>query len=80
MRGFSCMTPQEIFDYKLGWKSYSFSVPFHSDWEMEYSDYCKENFNKWQWDMYKWTNVYEHTMLFEMIKDADKFKEFIDKR
>jgi hypothetical protein len=31
------MTPQEIFDYKLGWKSYSFSVPFHSDWEMEYS-------------------------------------------
>ena len=73
------MTPQEIFDYKLGWKSYSFSVPFHSDWKMEYSDYCKENFNKWQWDIITWTNVYEHTMLFEKIKDADKFKEFIDK-
>ena len=42
------MTPQEIFDYKLGWKSYGFSVPFHSDWEMEYVDFCKENFNKWQ--------------------------------
>ena len=72
MRGFPCMSPQEIFDYKLGWKSYSFSIPFHSDWEMEYRDYCKDNF--------KWTNVYEHTMLFEMIKDADKFKEFISKR
>ncbi len=47
MRGFPCMSPQEIFDYKLGWKSYSFPVPFHSDWEMEYIDFCKENFNKW---------------------------------
>jgi len=74
------MTPQEIFDYKLGWKSYSFAVPFHSDWEMEYSDFCKDNYNKWQWDVLKWTSVYQHTMLFEKIKDADKFKEFIDKR
>ena len=47
---------------------------------MEYVDYCKANFEKWQWDEIKWTNVYEHTMLFEKIKDADKFKEFIDKR
>jgi hypothetical protein len=46
---------------------------------MEYTDFCKKNFNKWQWDIYRWTNVYEHTMQFEKIKDADKFKEFIDK-
>ena len=45
------MTPQEIFDYKLGWKSYSFPVPFHSDWEMEYVDYCKANFKKWEWKL-----------------------------
>ena len=80
MRGFPCMSPQEIFDYKFKWKSNSFAVSYHSDWEMEYVDYCKANFEKWQWDHLKWTNVYEHTMLFEKIKDADKFKEFIDNR
>ena len=73
------MTPQEIFDYKLGWKSYGFSVPFHSDWEMEYSDFCKENFNKWQFDIITWTNVYEHSMIFEKVKDAEKFKLYIEK-
>ncbi len=80
MRGFPCMTPQEIFDYKFKWKSNSFPVPFHSDWEMEYVDFCKANFERWRWHEMKWTNVYEHTMLFERIKDAGKFKEFIDKR
>ena len=71
------MTPQEIFDYKLGWKSNSFSVPFHSDRYMEYYDWCKEKFNKWEFDVIKWSNVYEHTMVFEKKDHAKIFEKYI---
>ena len=65
------MTPQEIFDYKLKWKSNSHIVKFHSDHKMDYYDWCKENFNKWQFDIITWTNVYEHSMIFEKVEDAE---------
>ena len=71
------MTPQEIFDYKFKWKSNAFNVPFHSDWEMKYVDWCKSKFNKWEWDLLRWSDVYEHIMIFEKKDHADKFKEFI---
>ena len=74
------MKPQDIFDYKLKWRSNNpIEVPFHSDYMMNYYDWCKENFNKWQYDIITWTGVYEHTMIFESAKDAEKFKLYIEK-
>lgn len=77
MRGLPCMTPQEIFDYKFGWKSNAFLVSFHSDHHLKYVDWCNKNFNKWEWDIIKWTDVYEHTMMFEKQMHAKQFEEFI---
>jgi hypothetical protein len=71
------MTPQEIFDYKFKWKSNAFGVPFHSDWETKYTDWCKSEFEKWEWDLIRWSNVYEHIMIFEKKDYADRFKAFI---
>ena len=68
------MSPIEIFEYKQKWKP-GYIVRLHSDLESAGKDWCKVQLHKQQWDMTKWTNVYEHTFHFEYKQDAKLFKE-----
>ena len=69
------MTPQQIYDYKLGWKIAQnfYRVKIHSDLYHEAMDWCKQNLSKERWDLNVWTDVYEHTFLFEYKHNADEF-------
>lgn len=66
------MTPQEIFDYKNRWKP-GHTVRLHSDLEDRGKEWCKRALEKHQWDMVKWTDVYEHTFCFEDIIAGQNF-------
>jgi len=66
------MTPQEIFDYKQKWKP-GYSVRLHSDVEDRGKDWCKK-LEKHQWEMTKWTDVYEHTFHFEDMVVGQNFE------
>ena len=68
------MTPQEIFEYRMRWKS-SFYVVIHSDMEYNAKIWCRSNLKPHLWKMRKWTGIYEHTMLFEDNDDAQQFKD-----
>ena len=68
-------TPQEVHDYKLGWMMRNhYSVRLHSDLDVRGKTWCRRNLERWQWKMNAWTDVYEHTFLFENKSDADAFR------
>lgn len=75
------MTPQEIFEYKVSWKSNSFLFKVHSDLEAQCKDWCRKNLNRWEWDVVTHSDVYAHTFYFEHGSDAkdfgEKFKDWI---
>lgn len=66
-------TPQEIFEYKNNWKQNAFAVRLHSDLDVRGKDWCRKNLERYQWSMTTWTNVYEHTFLFEKEEHAIEF-------
>ena len=68
-------TPQQIFEYKRDWKSKASIVKIHSDLDVAGKDWCRTWLNRWQWSFEKFTDVYEHTFLFEYEYDAKEFKE-----
>ena len=72
------MTPQEIFEYKMHWMP-GHQVKIHSDLDWTATDWCKKNLKQWEWKVYNWTDVYEHTFAFEKEEDAVRFTtEVID--
>lgn len=71
------MSPLEIFEYKQKWVPSGFQVPFHSDKFSNAVDWVKENLSKEKYYIIKYTDVYEHSFLFESRYDANEFKEFI---
>ena len=64
------MTPIEIFEYKQNWKKDGYAVPFHSDWDLYVREWLKD-LPKTAWIWQEYTDVYEHTCLFEMKNDAE---------
>jgi hypothetical protein len=77
------MTPLEISEYKLGWKSKGYVVDVHSDLDVQCKDWCRKNLNRWEWSMDKWSGVYSHRFFFEFEEYAYqfriKFKDWVDK-
>lgn len=70
------MTPQEITDHKIRWmQGDTYVVAVHSDLDSQCTQWLKENVAKHQWNMYNYTDVYQHTYFFELKEDADKFAE-----
>ncbi len=67
------MTPQEIADYKLKWRSNGIAVPLHSDLDVAGKDWCRRNLERHKWAFTPHTNVYEHTFLFEDDVSAAEF-------
>lgn len=60
------MTPQEIFDYKIGWlKSCEHRVNINEDLDYAAKRWCRENLKQHQWDFTRYTDIYEHTISFE---------------
>lgn len=71
------MTPQEIFEYKLAWKSKAIKITFHSDYTLRINNWLKENIKHEEHIKDYYTDSYEHTVLFNNIEDANKFKTHI---
>ena len=69
------MTPQEINDHKMRWRQDAFPVRLHSDLDWQGKDWCRKHLERWQWSMTSWTDVYEHTFLFEHQFDAEAFRD-----
>lgn len=67
------MTPQEIAEYKMRWMP-GFSVRLHSDLDWKGKDWCRKHFERHQWRMTAWTNIYEHTFHFEEEQAARQFE------
>ena len=67
------MTPQQIDDYKRHWMP-GHPVRLHSDLETQGKEWCKRQCSKQEWHFNKWTNVYEHTFLFENAMAAQNFE------
>lgn len=72
------MTPQEIFEYKQQWKSKGIPVTYHSDYQLRASNWLKKNIQHHQYIKQIYTDVYQHTALFQDQQDADKFKQWIN--
>ena len=66
------MTPQEITDYKRSWRP-GVKVFVHPDVHSRALTWCKMNVDVQQYQVIKWTNVYEHTYHFETEELAIKF-------
>ena len=66
-------TPTEIFEYKQSWRAKAHKVRLHSDLDIKGKDWCRRNLERWQWSMDTYTNVYEHTFLFEHEEDSLEF-------
>ena len=74
------MTPLEIFEYKQRWsRDGGYSVRLHSDLQSQGKDFCKSRMMKWQWDMQRYSDVYEDTFYFEHQHDADAFRNNFNK-
>jgi len=69
------MTPQEVHDHKMRWRQDAWPVRLHSDLDWKGKDWCRKHLERWQWSMTSWTDVYEHTFLFEYQADANAFKD-----
>jgi len=71
------MTPIEIFEYKMKWKPKGHIVSFHSDWEYDVKSWLKrKEKHTWIWNEY--TDVYEHSVLFESVEDKDSLISFLE--
>jgi hypothetical protein len=71
------MTPLEIYDYKRTWLP-GVEIVMHSDVHDRVRDWAKANLAKAQWDIVKWTNVYEHTIRLENENDATNLLAELD--
>lgn len=68
-------TPVEIAEYKQQWGSdLARCVEVHSDKEYDAKQWCSTNLPREVWKMARYTNVYEHTFVFEFAPDADAFE------
>jgi hypothetical protein len=66
------MTPQEIFEYKQGWKP-GHTVRLHSDLADTGKTWCRRGLERQTWSMTEWTGAYEHTFHFEDPVAAQNF-------
>ena len=77
------MTPLEISEYKMRWKSNGFQVDVHSDLDVQCKHWCRGNLNRWEWSMDTYTDVYSHSFYFELEENANQFRnkfvEWVDK-
>jgi hypothetical protein len=67
------MTPQQIFDYKREWMP-GHVVTLHSDLTSAGKDWCKRQCEKQEWHFKSYTDIYQHTFMFENIKAAQNFE------
>ena len=74
------MTPQEVSDYKMRWmREGGHSVRLHSDLDIAGKEWCRRNLERHQWSFNSFTDVYEHTFLFENQLMSQQFaQEFYD--
>ena len=71
-------TPLEIFEYKRNHCTVPVQVEESADWTAK--DWCKENLERYQWSFVRYTDVYEHTILFEHEAHAREFEKFMRAR
>ena len=67
------MTPLEICDYKRVWFDSATEVRLHSDLRLHGIEWCKGHCAQWEFDFTLWTDIYEHTFIFEDSSIAQEF-------
>ena len=67
------MTPQEQFEYKLGWMP-GYQVRIHSDLDWKAKQWCKRMLEPKDVGYTTFTDVYEHTFHFKDIMAAQNFE------
>lgn len=74
------MTPVQIFEYKQKWMSTGNANPVrhHSDWRSNAIDFCKSNFEKYQWQHSRFTSIYEDTVYFEHAHHSELFSDYME--
>lgn len=70
------MTPQDQWTYKFGWIPKAYQVSFHSDLLHRALRWLRANVPTHQWHLHEWTNVYEHTVWFELYDDKQQFEAY----
>ena len=69
------MTPVEQWEYKRRWLPNGFGVSVHSDWDASYVRWLKDSLEPKYWYVNHFTDVYEHTYMFERSEDAELFAD-----
>jgi len=72
------MTPLEVVDYKNSWRTNAITVRTHSDIVDYAKTWCRRNLDRWSWSCTLYTNVYEHTFMFEEVEHAVAFIAHVD--
>lgn len=73
------LTPLQIVDHKQKWKSRGYEARIHTDKRRDAIEYCKERMMQHQWDVTKFTGVYEDTFHFEWKPDMKAFVDYFEK-
>ena len=69
------MSPQEITDYKRGWRLNAYLVELHTDLRRDGIDYCKQYIEAHRWNHKRWGDVYYDTFYFQHEEDAKRFAD-----
>jgi len=64
------MLPVEIAEYKRRWKPEAYTVRVHSDLHLDLLYYLKDNVDRKEYIVQKYTDNYEHTVFF--LKESDR--------
>lgn len=71
------MTPQEVADVKLKWMGEAHIMEFNSDHRGLLLRILKDNLDKENWDLRKYTSQESDTVLFRYKDDLDKILRII---
>lgn len=69
------MTPQEITDYKRGWRLSAYIVDLHTDLRRDGIEFCKQYVEDQRWSHKRFSDVYYDEFLFQYEEDAKRFAD-----
>ena len=69
------MTPQEITNYKTEWMKHCTNLAtINEDSDLQAKRWCRANLKQQEWHFVPYTDVYEHSILFEHAESCEAFE------
>jgi len=73
------MTPLEIFEYKNKWMLESnYYVVVNEDLDFTGKLWCRQHLKQHEWHFLRYTDMYDHTFVFEKEQDKNSFSQYIE--